>query len=84
MMPNLSGMELFELLGDIDAEIQARMVFVTGGAFSEQAQEFLARTEQPVLRKPFQHDELRATIAKLRARRTKAPEGADSARVSAV
>ncbi|MDX2053490.1 MAG: ATP-binding protein [Polyangiaceae bacterium] len=67
MMPNLSGMELYEILGDIDAGLQRRMVFVTGGAFSDSAHEFLVRTSQPVLRKPFQREELESLLARFQA-----------------
>lgn len=67
MMPNLSGMELYEILGDIDSNLQRRMVFVTGGAFSDSAHDFLVRTAQPVLRKPFQRADLDALLARVQA-----------------
>lgn len=67
MMPNLSGMELYEILGDIDSRLQRQMVFVTGGAFSDSAHDFLVRTAQPVLRKPFQRADLDALLARVQA-----------------
>ncbi len=77
MMPNLSGMELYEILGDIDSRLQRRMVFVTGGAFSDSAHDFLVRTAQPVLRKPFQRADLDALLARVQANLS---VGADSVR----
>jgi CheY-like chemotaxis protein/two-component sensor histidine kinase len=53
MMPEVTGMELYEELSKI-APAQARsMIFMTGGAFTEVAREFLDRVPNTRLEKPF-------------------------------
>jgi signal transduction histidine kinase/ActR/RegA family two-component response regulator len=52
MMPNLSGMELAEVVGRQNPELRARTVFLTGGAVTASAQSFLARPDVRYLQKP--------------------------------
>lgn len=52
MMPELSGIELHEVLERDDPELAKRTVFLTGGAFSGTAQSFLDSVGQPHLEKP--------------------------------
>jgi signal transduction histidine kinase/CheY-like chemotaxis protein len=52
-MPQMSGMELYEELGRIAPDQAARMIFVTGGAFTERARHFLKEMPNPTLDKPF-------------------------------
>jgi CheY-like chemotaxis protein len=40
----------------------SRVVFLTGGAFTDQARAFLARNAQPCLDKPFREHDLRRAI----------------------
>jgi len=47
MMPELTGMELHAQLLDLAPDQADRMVFVTGGAYTEMAQRFLARLRTP-------------------------------------
>ncbi|MET0342230.1 MAG: ATP-binding protein [Polyangiales bacterium] len=53
MMPHMTGMELHARLGAISSEAAARIVFWTGGAVTQQAQDFLAATANDCLQKPF-------------------------------
>lgn len=69
MMPELSGIELYDRLGAIDPELRSLVVFVTGGAFTRTAREFLERIENPRLDKPIDVDELVATLARLTVNR---------------
>ena len=62
MMPNGDGMMLFEQLRETAPELLPRLVFITGGAFTQRAREFLARSSVPVLEKPISHSELLAAI----------------------
>ncbi len=62
MMPTLSGMDLFEELSRVAPEQAARMVFMTGGAFTERARAFLERVQNPRLEKPFSIQNLRLII----------------------
>jgi len=63
MMPEMSGMEFWERLAPRDA---CRVVFLTGGAFTEQARAFLSSVSQPHLEKPFREHDLRRAIEQVR------------------
>ena len=58
MMPGVSGMELFAWLRDAAPDLSKRMVFMTGGVFTEEARTFLEGTPNLRVEKPFDHDEL--------------------------
>jgi PAS domain S-box-containing protein len=62
MMPGRSGMELYAVVERRWPELAPRFVFVTGGAFTPAAREFLARTAQPTLEKPFELRRLRELV----------------------
>jgi PAS domain S-box-containing protein len=53
MMPGLSGIELYEELRDRRPALAKRVVFMTGGAFTARAAEFLASIENRRVEKPF-------------------------------
>jgi CheY-like chemotaxis protein len=63
MMPDLTGMGLYEELQRTAPDQASRMIFLTGGAFTTAAQEFLAATENTHLEKPIAPDSLRALVA---------------------
>src|SRR5690606_12962965 len=65
MMPDMTGMDLHAALERECPEQAAAMVFVTGGAFSRRASDFLAATPNPCVDKPFVPDELRALVGEL-------------------
>jgi ligand-binding sensor domain-containing protein/signal transduction histidine kinase/CheY-like chemotaxis protein len=67
MMPEMTGMELHETLAREAPEALERMVFITGGAFTEAARNFLDTTHRPWLEKPFEPATLRARIRALLA-----------------
>jgi DNA-binding response OmpR family regulator len=58
MMPDLTGMDLHAQLAREKPDQAARMVFMTGGTFTDRAQRFLAEHGRVQLQKPFRHDEL--------------------------
>jgi CheY-like chemotaxis protein len=62
MMPNLSGLELWEALQADFPALASRVVFLTGGAFSTAAAERLQTLPNLVLRKPFSAAALHAAI----------------------
>jgi CheY-like chemotaxis protein len=62
MMPHMTGMELYTELSRVAPEQAARMVFLTGGAFTAGAREFLDRVPNQRLEKPFEPQQLRATV----------------------
>ncbi len=54
MMPEISGMEVYERVVERTPAMASRFVFVTGGAFTERARKFVERVGAPVLEKPFE------------------------------
>jgi ligand-binding sensor domain-containing protein/signal transduction histidine kinase/CheY-like chemotaxis protein len=62
MMPELTGMELYAQLEADAPAVAARLVFVTGGAFTSGAQSFLDRVRNERLEKPFRPDALRELV----------------------
>jgi PAS domain S-box-containing protein len=53
MMPDITGPELYRTACRVRPELARRFIFMTGGAFTEQAREFLEHTACPTLSKPF-------------------------------
>ena len=53
MMPEMTGMELHAEVARLSPEAGARVVFVTGGAFTPQARDYLEAVPNPRLEKPF-------------------------------
>jgi CheY-like chemotaxis protein len=62
MMPELSGMDLHAALGTLAPEQVDKIVFMTGGAFTKQAEEFFDTVANPTLEKPFDRAALFAII----------------------
>jgi PAS domain S-box-containing protein len=63
MMPQMTGMELHEHLSAHAPAVAARMVFLTGGAFTPAARAFVERVSNPCFEKPFDAAQLRALAA---------------------
>jgi CheY-like chemotaxis protein len=63
MMPEGTGMDLHARLGTIAPQLARRMIFVTGGAFTPAAEEFLQRPDIHHLDKPITFDQLRQALA---------------------
>jgi signal transduction histidine kinase len=63
MMPELSGPEFYEKLVRLAPEQAERVIFMTGGAFTEQSRAFLAHTGLPCLDKPIELHRLRTLMA---------------------
>jgi two-component system, cell cycle sensor histidine kinase and response regulator CckA len=64
MMPAMTGMDLHAVIADARPEQAARIVFVTGGAFTPAARDFIARVPNAVLEKPFDERALGEVLAK--------------------
>jgi PAS domain S-box-containing protein len=62
MMPVLTGMDFYELLLEQVPGQAERIVFLTGGAFTQKAREFLERVASARLEKPFELQRLRALV----------------------
>ena len=65
MMADLSGMELHAWLTGRDPDLAARMILMTGGAFTQGARAFLEKVENPRVEKPFKLEQLSRLIARL-------------------
>jgi CheY-like chemotaxis protein len=61
MMPEMTGMALARRLGEVAPDLLPRLVFSTGGAFTEQARAFLDEG-WPVLQKPIEPQALRVWV----------------------
>jgi CheY-like chemotaxis protein len=62
MMPSMTGMDLYETLAATSPALVERMVFLTGGAFTQRAAAFLARIPNRRLEKPFTAADLRTML----------------------
>jgi signal transduction histidine kinase len=62
VMPQMSGMDLHERLSDCAPTMVSRMVFMTGGAFTDRAREFLDEVSNLRVDKPFSPRALRALV----------------------
>jgi signal transduction histidine kinase len=69
MMPELGGMEVYERIHEIAPRQAKRVVFLTGGAFSAKAREFLDRVINPRLEKPIDTHTLLARLETLTLKR---------------
>lgn len=53
MMPGMSGIELFRILASTRPGLEEKLVFMTGGAFTPEAEAFLDEIKNPRVEKPF-------------------------------
>lgn len=63
MMPDVSGMDVYRRVTERRPERGSRFVFMTGGAFTPKARDFLASTPLPCLEKPFDLRQIREVVA---------------------
>ena len=63
MMPLMTGMEFYTRLHALLPQQASRVVFMTGGAFTPRAREFLARLPNLRLEKPFDVDHILAMVS---------------------
>jgi PAS domain S-box-containing protein len=62
MMPGMSGMELHRTLAELSPKMASRMVFLTGGAFTAEANVFLDGVSNERMEKPFDTNRLREMV----------------------
>jgi CheY-like chemotaxis protein len=72
-MPDLSGMQLAARLATTAPDVLGRCVFMTGGAHTDDAREFLERGEHAVLEKPIDAQALRELAARSAGRAARKP-----------
>jgi len=67
MMPEMTGIEVYETLRETAPDDLRRVVFLTGGAFTPLAREFLERVPNRRLSKPFEAVQLRSVVDEVAA-----------------
>jgi len=70
MMPEVSGIELFERVAQTYPHVRDRFVFMTGGTPTATTQEFIERTGLPYLEKPFDMRQLTMLLRRVKASKT--------------
>jgi PAS domain S-box-containing protein len=63
-MQDGSGADVYACLAEKAPHLQGRVVFMTGGAYTDEAERFLATSARPCLEKPFMPAELLEVLAK--------------------
>jgi PAS domain S-box-containing protein len=63
MMPHMTGMEFHTHVRGIDPQQAERIIFLSGGAFTPAAQEFLANVSNERIEKPFDAKQLRGILS---------------------
>lgn len=74
MMPGADGVDLYEALRISEPALLEKVIFMTGGAFTGRAKEFIANAARPVLEKPISQDDLIGAVTDVLRR---ASEGAE-------
>jgi CheY-like chemotaxis protein len=64
MMPEMTGMDLYDELQQSMADQAAKFIFMSGGAFTDHARAFLARSCNQIIDKPFRGAGLRQVVAR--------------------
>jgi CheY-like chemotaxis protein len=64
MMPEMTGMDLYDEVQRSMADQAAKFIFMSGGAFTDNARAFLARSSNEVVDKPFRGAALRQVVAR--------------------
>ncbi len=67
MMPEMTGMDLYERLRSDWPDAATRVAFLTGGAFTAVARAFLEKVSRPCIEKPFEPQALRKVVTELLA-----------------
>jgi len=70
MMPEMSGIEVYQRLVEYDPAMARRLIFVTGGAFSAEARSFLEAGQHRVVEKPATQPTLLRAIARVSSGQT--------------
>jgi PAS domain S-box-containing protein len=65
MMPQMSGMEFYRVLQEQFPAVAPRVVFMTGGTFTDAARDFIAQVPNPTVDKPFERDHILEVISKV-------------------
>jgi two-component system, NtrC family, sensor kinase len=64
-MPGMDGPELYDRMSVVVPDQLRRTIFLTGGAYTTRAQQFLARIDNEQMEKPFEFEALLTTLARV-------------------
>lgn len=64
-MPRVSGADFFALLAEQNSGLEKKIIFITGGLYSEESQMFIDSIDNPVIYKPFELTELNAAMEQI-------------------
>jgi CheY-like chemotaxis protein/nitrogen-specific signal transduction histidine kinase len=70
MMPELSGVDLYQALYLNRPGYERRLVFMTGGAFMPEEASFVTQVKSPIMEKPFDMRRIQALVRRAVARRS--------------
>lgn len=73
LMPQMTGMELYAELHELNPELARRIIFMSGGAFTGPARTFLDTVPNRRVDKPFDAQQLRAIVSAASGEVTKRP-----------
>ena len=62
-MPNMSGIDVHRWLLQHHPRLAQRIVFLTGGAFTPGAREYLEKVQNPQVEKPFDSADIEQLVA---------------------
>ena len=65
-MPEVDGVKVYQTVASRYPGLERKVLFVTGGAFTQRLRDFLEACPNPRLSKPFQPRELHGSIATAR------------------
>ena len=69
MMPNVSGLQLYDYVSKNLPGLEERFIFMTGGAFTDEARVFLETVSNPCLLKPIDVEQLNQQLHLAQSRR---------------
>ncbi len=75
MMADVNGMELYEAVRVDHPGLEERILFMTGGAFTLRARDFLAEVSNPRIEKPFAREDLLSALAACMTKGSPTPGG---------
>ncbi len=65
MMPEMSGAEFFLLAVESKPSLEDRIIFMTGGSFTDSSNAFVGAHLERILYKPFDLEALSAVLARM-------------------
>jgi signal transduction histidine kinase/CheY-like chemotaxis protein len=74
MMPEMSGPEFYSKALEIRPDLENKIVFITGGAFTETSTAFVNQHQERMLYKPFNRQALAEMLEQLRGRSNEAKQ----------